>query len=57
MILAQTIVTYLYYVMAAIVGASLLVKLFKREKRNGLVYDIVYAYCLVPFVLRILGIK
>lgn len=57
MVLAQTIVTYIYYAMAAIIGAALVFKLFRREKRKGLVYDIVYAYCFIPFLLRILGIK
>lgn len=57
MILAQDIVTFLYYVMTLVVGAVMAFKLFKREKRNGLVYDIVYAYCLIPFVLRLLRIK
>ena len=57
MILAQSIVTYAYYAMAAVIGLSLLIKLFKREKRQGIVYDIVYAYCIIPFLLRILKIK
>lgn len=57
MILAQSIVTYAYYAMAAVIGLSLLIKLFKREKRNTLAYDLVYAYCLIPFVLRLLWIK
>ena len=57
MILAQQIVTYAYYAMAAIIGLSLLIKLFKREKRNTFAYDIVYAYCIIPFVLRVLWIK
>lgn len=57
MILAQSIVTYAYYAMAAVIGLSLLIKLFKREKRNTLAYDLVYAYCIIPFVLRILWIK
>ena len=57
MLLAQSVVTYVYYFFAALIGISLLCKLFKREKRKGLVYDIVYAYCLIPFFLRILGIK
>ena len=43
--------------MAAIVGLLLLKNLFKREKRKGLVYDIVYAYCIIPFLLRVLNIK
>jgi hypothetical protein len=57
MILAQTIVTYIYYIITAIIGITLLKKFFKREKRQGLVYDLVYAYCLVPFILRLLQIK
>ena len=31
--------------------------MFKREKNQGLVNDIVYAYCLIPFLLRVLQIK
>ncbi|MGN0185443.1 MAG: hypothetical protein ACI4AL_10010 [Aristaeellaceae bacterium] len=43
--------------MAGIIGLLLLKGLFKREKRQGLVYDIVYAYCIIPFLLRVLYIK
>jgi hypothetical protein len=53
----EAIIHYAYYVMAGLIGLLLLLKLFKREKRKGLVYDIVYAYCIVPFLLRILNIK
>ena len=53
----EAIIHYTYYVMAGIICLLLLLKLFKREKRKGLVYDIVYAYCIIPFLLRILGIK
>jgi len=53
----EAIIHYIYYVMAAIVGLLLLKNLFKREKRKGLVYDIVYAYCIIPFLLRVLNIK
>ena len=53
----EAIIHYAYFVMAGLIGLLLLLKLFKREKRKGLVYDIVYAYCIVPFLLRILYIK
>lgn len=57
MTLTEAIIHYAYFVMAAIIGLLLLLKLFKREKRQGLVYDIVYAYCIIPFLLRVLYIK
>ncbi len=53
----EAIIHYIYYIMAGLIGLLLLLKLFKREKRKGLVYDIVYAYCIIPFLLRILNIK
>ena len=53
----EAIIHYAYYVMAGLIGLLLLLKLFKREKRKGLVFDIVYAYCIIPFLLRILNIK
>ncbi len=57
MTLTEAIIHYAYFVMAGIIGLLLLKNLFKREKRQGLVYDIVYAYCIIPFLLRILYIK
>ncbi len=57
MILTEAIIHYAYFVMAGIIGILLLKSLFKREKRQGLVYDIVYAYCIIPFLLRVLYIK
>lgn len=57
MSISEAIIHYTYYVMAAIIGLLLLRNLFKREKRQGIVYDIVYAYCIIPFLLRVLGIK
>ena len=57
MTLTEAIIHYAYLVMAGIIGLMLLKNLFKREKRQGLVYDIVYAYCIIPFLLRILYIK
>ena len=57
MIPIEAFIHYTYYVMAAVIGLLLLKNLFKREKRQGLVYDIVYAYCIIPFLLRVLNIK
>ncbi|HHT15148.1 MAG: hypothetical protein ACOX6G_00400 [Christensenellales bacterium] len=55
--LIESIIHYIYIALAGIFGIMLLVKVFKREKRQGIVYDIVYAYCCVPFLMRLLGIK
>lgn len=57
MVVLETIIRYLYFAFAAIIGLFLLKNLFRREKRQGLVYDIVYAYCIIPFLLRLLWIK
>lgn len=57
MVVLETVIRYLYFAFAAIIGLFLLKNLFKREKRQGLVYDIVYAYCIIPFLLRLLFIK
>ena len=57
MVTLENIIYYIYVALAAIIGLFLLKGLFKREKRHGFVYDIVYAYCLIPFLLRVLGIK
>jgi hypothetical protein len=57
MILLQEIIHQLYFVMAAVVGVLLLGRLFQRKTRPGLAYDIVYAYAIIPFVLRALHIK
>lgn len=53
----QTVIHYLYFVIAAIIAFFLIKNFFKREKRTNLVYDIVYAYCVIPFVLRVLFVK
>lgn len=53
----EAIIHYTYFVMAAIIGLFFLKDLFKREKHQGLAYDIVYAYCIIPFLLRVLFIK
>jgi hypothetical protein len=43
--------------MSAVIAALLLTRLFWRRTRPGLAYDIVYAYAIIPFVLRALHIK
>jgi len=43
--------------MAAVIALLLLTRLFRRRSRPGLAYDIVYAYAIVPFLLRALHIK
>ena len=57
MILAQTIIQHTYFVMSAVVAALLVSRLFWRKSRPGLAYDIVYAYAVIPFILRALHIK
>ena len=57
MVVLQGVIHQIYFVMAAVVAVLLLTRLFRRKTRPGLAYDIVYAYTLVPFVLRALHIK
>ena len=57
MILMQEIIHQLYFALAALVAALLVGRLFRRKTRTGLAYDIVYAYAIIPFVLRALHIK
>ena len=57
MVVLQGVIHQIYFVMAAVVAVLLLTRLFRRKTRPGLAYDIVYAYALVPFVLRALHIK
>jgi hypothetical protein len=57
MILMQEIIHQLYFALAAIVAVLLVGRLFRRRTRPGLAYDIVYAYTLIPFILRALHIK
>lgn len=57
MILLQDVIHQIYFVMAAVTALLLLTRLFRRKSRPGLAYDIVYAYALIPFVLRALHIK
>ena len=57
MILLQDVIHQIYFVMSAVVALLLLTRLFRRKTRPGLAYDIVYAYALIPFILRALHIK
>ena len=57
MILLQTIIHHVYFVLSAVVAVLLLTRLFKRRSRPGVAYDIVYVYTLIPFILRALHIK
>jgi len=57
MIILQEIIHQTYFVLAGLIAVLLLTRLFRRKSRPGLAYDIVYAYTLIPFVLRALHIK
>lgn len=46
-----------YFIMAGVFALLLLRGLFFRNTRRSIVYDIVYAYTLIPFLLRALHIK
>ena len=54
---ANEIIHYIYVGMAGVCGLVLLRGLFFRKTRRSIVYDIVYAYTLIPFILRALRIK
>ena len=57
MILLQAIIHQGYFLLSAVVAILLVTRLFRRTSRPGLAYDIVYAYAIIPFVLRALHIK
>jgi hypothetical protein len=57
MILLQELIHQTYFVMAGLIAVLLLTRLFRRKTRPGLAYDIVYAYAIIPFILRALHIK
>ena len=57
MILLQELIHQVYFVMAGLIAVLLLTRLFRRKTRPGLAYDIVYAYAIIPFILRALHIK
>ena len=57
MILLEAIIHQVYFLMSAVVVLLLVSRLFRRRTRTGWAYDIVYAYTIVPFLLRALHIK
>jgi hypothetical protein len=57
MILLQELIHQSYFVLAGLIAVLLVTRLFRRKSRPGLAYDIVYAYAIIPFVLRALHIK
>lgn len=57
MILLQSVIHQTYFVMSEAVAILLLTRLFRRRSRPGLAYDIVYAYTVIPFILRALHVK
>jgi hypothetical protein len=46
-----------YFLLAAAFGLLLLRGLFKRDTRKGWLYDVVYAYTIIPFLVRALHLK
>lgn len=57
MLFLVEVIHQIYFIMAAAFALLLLRGLFKRKTRKTLVYDIVYAYSIIPFLLRALHIK
>jgi hypothetical protein len=57
MILIQNVIHQIYFVLAGLAALLLMSRLFRRKTRPGLAYDIVYAYAVIPFILRALHIK
>lgn len=57
MVFWEKVIHILYFVMSGLICASLLKSLFKRKKNDNAVFDLMYAYCAIPFLLRILFIK
>jgi hypothetical protein len=57
MMLLQTLIHHTYFLLSAVVALLLLTRLFRRKSRPGLAYDIVYAYAIIPFILRALHVK
>lgn len=57
MILSQQLIHYAYFAMSAAIAVLLVGRLFRRKTRTNLAYDIVYAYTIIPFILRALFIK
>jgi hypothetical protein len=57
MLFLTELIHQIYFILAAIFAILLLRGLFKRGTRKTFIYDIVYAYSIIPFLLRALHIK
>jgi hypothetical protein len=57
MTIIQELIHQTYFLLSALIAVLLLTRLFRRKTRPGLAYDIVYAYAVIPFILRALHIK
>ena len=57
MLFSIELIHQIYFIMTAIFAILLLRGLFRRKTRKTLIYDIVYAYSIIPFLLRALHIK
>ncbi len=57
MVILNEVIHILYFVLTAVICIFLIWNLFKRTKKTGWVYDIVYAYVIITFILRVLMIK
>ena len=55
--LSNEVVHQIYFILAGLVALVLIRGLFFRSTRRSIVYDIVYAYTIIPFLLRALHIK
>jgi hypothetical protein len=55
--ISNEVVHQIYFVVAGLCGLVILRGLFYRNTRKTIVYDIVYAYTIIPFLLRALHIK
>ena len=53
----NNIIHQFYFIMAGFFAIVMLIKVFKRQNRKTVIYDIVYVYTLIPFILRALHIK
>ncbi len=57
MVFWENFIHILYFVMAGLIALSFVKSFFKRKKNDNIVFDIMYAYCIIPFLLRVLYIK
>lgn len=57
MIVLQEIIHQFYFILAGLFALLLMRSFMKRKTRTGLIYDIVYVYTIIPFLLRALHVK